>query len=84
MALEREKAWYEANKVDLLAKYREKWIVVFGDKLVGVYDSSEDAYNKGVEATQSEEILVRRVVECDEPFSAPALTLGILNAPVYC
>ena len=83
MALEKERAWYEANKVDLLAKHRGKWIVVHGDKLIGVYDSSTEAYNKGVEATQSEEILVRCVLEKDEPFTAPALTLGLLDAPVY-
>ncbi len=83
MALEKERAWYEANKADLLAKHRGKWIVVHGAKLIGVYDNSVEAYNKGVETTQCEEILVRCVVESDEPFSAPALTLGLLNAPVY-
>lgn len=83
MALERERAWYEAHKAELLAKHRGKWIVVHGDTLVGVYDDSTEAYNRGVEETSCEEILVRRVVERDEPFSAPALTLGLLNAPVY-
>jgi hypothetical protein len=83
MALEKERAWYEANKVDLLAKHRGKWIVVHGDRLVGIYDTSTEAYNKGVEVTRCEEILVRCVVEKDEPFSAPALTLGLLDAPNY-
>lgn len=83
MTLEREQAWYEAHKSELLAKHRGKWIAVHGDELVGVYDSSAEAYNGGVEATQCEEILVRCVVEVDEPFNAPALTLGLLDAPVY-
>jgi hypothetical protein len=83
MALEKERSWYEANLADLLMKYRGKWIVVRGDKLVGVYETSTEAYNKGVEATRCEEILVRCVIEKDEPFSAPALTLGLLDAPTY-
>jgi len=83
MPLERERAWYEANKESLLAKYRGKWIVVHGETLVGVFDDSTVAYNTGVETTRCEEILVRRVVERDEPFSAPALALGLLDAPVY-
>ncbi len=83
MALEKERAWYESNKTDLLAKHRGKWIVVHGDELVGVYDNSVEAYNRGVETTRCEEILVRCVVEMDEPFAAPALTLGLLDAPVY-
>jgi hypothetical protein len=83
MALEKERSWYEANKAELLAKHRGKWIVVHGDKLIGVYENSVEAYNKGVETTKCEEILVRCVVESDDPFSAPALTLGLLDAPVY-
>jgi len=45
MALEKERAWYKANKADLLAKHRGKWIVVHKDKLIGVYDNSVEAYN---------------------------------------
>jgi hypothetical protein len=83
MTIEREQAWYEEHKEELLAKYRGKWIVVHNENLVGVYDSSAEAYNKGVEITKCEEILVRSAEESEKPVTAPAMTLGLLSAPLY-
>ena len=83
MALERERAWYATHRAEWLTKHAGKWIVVHGESLVGVYDSPSEAYTAGVEATRSEEILVVPLVEPATDFSAPALTLGILRAPVH-
>ena len=83
MSLEVEKAWYEANKAELLKEHGDRWIAVHGERLIGVFDDAGAAYKAAVEETQCEDILVRRVVEKDEPFSSPALMLGLIRAPVY-
>lgn len=83
MTLDREQAWYDAHKAELLSEHKGKWIAVHQEQLIGVFDDAGQAYNAAVEKTGCEEILIRRVVEKDEPFSAPALTLGILSAPVF-
>lgn len=83
MPLERERAWFNAHRDELLAQHEGRWVVVHDETLVGVYDSLAEAYAEGIKATGEEEILVRQVTKNDPTFSAPAMTLGILRAPVY-
>jgi len=43
MYLEKEQAFYEANRADLRSKYAGKRIVIVSNKVIGVYDSDRDA-----------------------------------------
>jgi hypothetical protein len=83
MPLEKERAWFEQHRTELLEQHEGRWVVVHGETLVGIWDNLEQAYIEGVRATGQEEILVRQVTRIDPTFSAPALTLGILRAPLY-
>jgi len=83
MPLETERAWFDQHRQELLEQHEGRWVVVHGETLVGIWDNLEQAYVEGVRATGQEEILVRQVTRTDPTFSAPALTLGILRAPLY-
>jgi len=84
MSLEQERAWYKTHKAKLLEAHLGKWIVVFEDALVGVYDSFGTAYSKGVKVTKNEHIFVHQVLDVDTPTNLPpALAIGILHAPIY-
>jgi len=80
MKIDREIAWFKANRAELVEKYEGKWIVVHDAKLVGVYDESSEAYNAGVTKTRCGEILVRQVTAVDIPLSIPAYAAGVLHA----
>ena len=43
MHLEKEQAFYEANKTELRSKYAGKRIVITSNKILGVYDSDREA-----------------------------------------
>ena len=43
MHLEKEQAFYEANKAELRSKYAGKRVVINSDKILGVYDSDREA-----------------------------------------
>ena len=43
MRLEKEQAYYEANRDDLRSKYAGKRVVIANDKILGVYDSDREA-----------------------------------------
>ncbi|MBI5489544.1 MAG: hypothetical protein HY905_19585 [Deltaproteobacteria bacterium] len=83
MALEREQAWFEQHRKELIEHHAGKWIAVHGETLIGVYDDFATAYAEGVQKTKSEEILVRLVTTEDRSASAPANCVGVLNASVY-
>jgi len=42
--LEKEKAYYEGNLSTLRENYMGKYVVISGDRLIGGYDSDEQAY----------------------------------------
>jgi hypothetical protein len=43
MHLEKEQAFYKANKDELRSKYAGKRVVIVNDKVLGVYDSDREA-----------------------------------------
>ncbi len=76
--LEKELAWFEENRKELFDKYPEKWACVYGDTLLGVFDSFSEAFKKGAKKASTDQILVKQILLKDPEFRAPAYTLGIL------
>jgi hypothetical protein len=83
MTVEIERKWFDAHEAELLLLYLEKWVVVHQESLIGAFDCFSEAYREGLRMTQSEEIFICHVTETDEVFSAPANSLGIVDAPTY-
>ena len=64
--LENEYKFYEDNKNNFINKYLNKYIVIKGDKVLGVFNSSEDAIKNAVQENELGTFLVQYVNE-DEP-----------------
>lgn len=80
--LNKEIKWFDANRKELLEKYKGKWAVVYHRSLVGAYDSFSEAYDAGIEKTKSEEILIKRITKKDDPFDPSInITLDLLGVP---
>ena len=77
--LQVESAFYEQNRNELLMKYPNRVLLIYGENLEGDFESVDAAITEGVSRFGSEPFLVRRSGEDEPILSAPALTLGILN-----
>jgi hypothetical protein len=80
--LAKERAWFESNRQKLFAKYPRKWAVVSGGKLIGIYGSFSEAFEKGSVAAGTPHILVKQILLADGPMNVPALTFGLLGGRV--
>ena len=78
--LETEIQFFETNQRDLLARFPGKFIVVKEQRLLGPYDSIQDALGAGAKEFGATSFLVRRTDQTAETVSIPALTLGLLSA----
>ena len=73
MELEKEIAYYQSIKEDLLSTSEGKYVLVVGEELIGTYDSSAHAYKVGVERFGNVPMLIKQVLQVEGPESFPAL-----------
>ena len=78
--LEKERQYLDSHKDELLKEYGGKILVITGEQVTGAFDTMEEALQGAVEKHGLNSVLIRRPFEGQIEFSAPALTLGILNA----
>ena len=80
MPLERELAFYESIKEQLLQHHEGKYVLIVGDNQLGVFDNPEQAYALGVERVGNIPMLIKQVVK-EEPIELiPSMVLGLINA----
>jgi len=80
MALERELAYFEAHKSELLSTYQGQFALIYGDELLGTYTRFEEAFEAGVARLGNESFLVQPIVENAGQVQFPALAVGLLRA----
>lgn len=80
MPLEKELAYYDDARDALLSEHEGKFVLIVGESLAGVFDSSDTAYEHGLREFGNEPFLIKQVVRDEPPDSFPALHLGLLNA----
>ncbi len=78
-ALSEELKAYERMRAELLKKYRGKVVAIKDGKLVGVYNSEEEAFRDVVEKYGLVPVLIKRVVEKEKPEEMPSYTYGLLG-----
>lgn len=68
VGLERELAFFKKNKKSLLSKFRNKYVVIFGEEVIGVYDDKWMAVKDTSEKKNKEigSFLVQRVTDEEE------------------
>jgi hypothetical protein len=77
--LEKELKAYEEMKEALLKKYRGKVVAIKDGKLLGVYESEEDAFKDVLEKYGLVPVLIKRVVDKEKPEEIPSYTYGLLG-----
>ncbi len=78
--LEKERKYMDSHKDELIKEYGGKILVISGEQVTGAFDTMEEALQGAVTQHGLNNVLIRRPSEAQIEFSAPALTLGILNA----
>ena len=63
--LERENAFYMTHQAEYREKYLNKWLVIAGEALFGVYNTPKDAITAAQERFEDTEFLLRRPVDDD-------------------
>jgi hypothetical protein len=78
--LEVEMSFYDAHREEWLAGHPGKFVLVKSEKLLGVFDTQEEALAAGARLFGLESFLVRRVEKESAQVYVPALSLGLLRA----
>ena len=63
MRLEKEQAFYEANKTELRSKYAGKRVVIASNKILGVYESDREAMRETVKIMPRGSFMVKYIPE---------------------
>ncbi len=66
MAIKTEMMFYESIKQELLAHHQGKFVLIIGNEQLGIFDSGEDAFRRGVELKGDVPMLIRKLEE-DKP-----------------
>jgi len=61
MHLEKEQAFYEANKAELRSKYAGKRVVIANNKILGIYDSDREAIRETVKIMPRGSFMVKYI-----------------------
>jgi len=78
--LKEELEFFESMKTEWVESYRDKFVLIKGRDLIGVFDTFGDAYRVGVGKFGNNPFLIKRVSEEEQVEKFPALTLGIIHA----
>ena len=78
--LEQERTFYAAHEAEWMNAHPGRFVVVKGERLLGAFDSMEEALAAGAAAFGLQSFLIRRLGEKQAEVNIPALTLGLLRA----
>jgi hypothetical protein len=79
MALERELAYFNQNRDELLKKHPDQYLLIMGEELVGAFTTEAQAYEAGLAKYGNQPFLIKRAA--DEPNTNYfALRFGLLRA----
>ena len=80
VALETEIHYFEQHRVEWVKHHREKFALVKGETLHGIYDTADNAYEAGVEAWGNVPFLIKQILPEDPIEQVPALVHGLIHA----
>ena len=80
MPLETELQFYEEHRKELAQKYRNLFVLIRGNELIGVFPDAESAHQQGVNKFGMEPFFVRQVLDVDPVNIAPIASLLVGSA----
>lgn len=78
--LNQEREFFESHRQDWLVHYADRFVLVKGKRLVGVFSTIDEALSEGTRLFGLNSFLIRQVKPSEEEIYVPALTLGLLSA----
>jgi hypothetical protein len=75
--LKKELEVYKAQKSELIAKSKGKFVLIKDDKVIDVFDSGIDAIHRGYELYGNVPFLVKQIVEIETPQNFTSNLLGV-------
>jgi hypothetical protein len=75
-----EREFYAAHEAEWASAHLGRFVVVKGERLLGAFESMEQALAAGAASFGSDSFLVRKLGEMQEEVNIPALSLGLLRA----
>lgn len=75
--LSKELKAYEANLESLLGSHEGKFVLIYGDKVLGTFDNQMDAITWGYRELGNVPFLVKQVLKVDVPLSFVSNLLGV-------
>lgn len=66
--LDRALAYFDEIRPELLEHHRGKFAVIQGRRLLGTFDTAENAYGAGLKGFHSDRFLIKKVEAEDRPF----------------
>ncbi|GHT44880.1 hypothetical protein AGMMS49965_21280 [Bacteroidia bacterium] len=67
--LDKEFTYYLENQDELLQKYNNRFLVIVDNKVVGDYDSTEQAYFESVKKHELGTFLIQKCTEGDDAYT---------------
>jgi hypothetical protein len=78
--LTEEQSYYLEVRSELLKTSEGKFVLIKGRKLIGTYDTGENAYADGIAKLGNVAMLITQVKREEKRDQVPALTLGLIHA----
>ena len=75
MPLETERRFYEAHRKELLQKYRNLFVLVKENDLIGVFPDAQTAHREGVNKFGLQPFLIKQVLDVEPVNLAPIASL---------
>ncbi len=75
--LQKETETFNANKKDLLARGEGKFVLIKGERVIGLFDSQGDALQEGYRQFGRQSFLVKQVLAVDVPLPFASPLIGV-------
>ena len=82
MELEKELAYYNAQREELLSHHEGQFALIKANSCLGYFTTEGEAYEEGVKQFGNQAFLIKQITKEKEINRVPALVLGLINAPV--
>ena len=78
--LKAEREYFEANRPALIDQYRDLYLLIKGNQLIGQFPDAERAYKQGVAKFGLRPFLVRQALEHEPVSNIPVFSVSVPSA----
>ncbi len=75
--LSKEMRTYAAHREELLGRAKGKYVLIKQDRILGEFESRQDALRRGYDEIGNTPFLVKRVVETEVPFNFTSFQVAV-------